>query len=353
MPVEGDINVSEKRILDISDTHWRDSDIKTIGGYCEATNLVAQDLLKIMRDYKITHVIHNGDWCDKGYRTQHELHSHRNVLQEMNEITEDNVYMCLGNHFFLERDSNPELYWIQPNEVYKPVKSIYASKPLIKITPTLVLGCTQFSFFHYNKNQKTYIAPRVPGIKFHCGVYHDECVVPMHVRLDEGIRTQVLPSYTRSIFSNIDFGVIGHIHTPVGEVMAQVDGRNIPLDIPGSLAVMTTKVSDLHTSVRLPIFTVTETSLKKEYVPVSLHTERLKFFKKKDKPLDDKTFMCEDLKNVSTVEELLQKGMSNYISADSYLRMRGVSDRQIKMYEAASAGRLDVTAAVRIIVGKE
>lgn len=351
--VEGDIAVEESRVLIIPDTHWRDTDIKTVGGYCQATTLVAEELLKIIWDQRITHVFHTGDWCDKGYRTLHESFSHRNVLQEMNEATHNRVYMTLGNHFFLERDSNPEMYWIQPNDTYKPVKAIYAKEPLIQLVPELLVGCTQFSFFHFHKTNKMYFRPKLPSAKYHCGIYHDDEVAPAHVRLDEGIRKNIQTSYIKNIYSNIDFGVLGHIHTPVGEVTMQVDGRTVVLDIPGSLSIGSTKASDMHTSVKLPIFTVTDSSVKKEYVTVSLHTDKLKLFGKKETKLPDNQFIPEDLRNTDNIDELMRRGVTAYISAESFLDVAGCSEIQKKLYSTAAKGMLTLVNAVKIVSGKE
>lgn len=353
MPVEGGIlAVEEYRVIPVPDLHWRDTDISTVGGYCEATLETGKELISVMRDYKITHALFLGDVCDKGYRTQHELYSHRNLIQEINSITNDNAYLNLGNHFFIERDTNPELYWIQPNEKYKPVKPIYANKPLLRVEETLILGCVQFSFFHYNKNQKMYVRPRVPGIKYHCGLYHDDLIVPAHVRLDEGIRKNVQASYTRAIYDNIDIAAIGHIHTPVGEVMMQVDGRDIPVDIPGSLCVLTSKPADLHRSVKLPIYTITSNTFKKEYVSIELHTSLLRFSKQKEAKIANKSFIPQDLRNTENVGELIRRGTAGYLSAENYLELNGASEVQKRMYEAASYGRLDVPSAVKIITSK-
>lgn len=345
----------ENRVIIIPDLHWRDTDIKTIGGYCEATDLVAQDLVTIMKEEKITHGISTGDWCDKGYRQLHATFSHRNYLQEMNDLTNRNMFMCIGNHFFLERDSNPEIYWIQPNDKFKPVKPIYAVEPLLKTPDQIMIGCMQFSLFHYKKEQegKMYFRPKMPNAKYHGGVYHDDMVVPAHVRVNEGIHVNVNSGYTRNVYSNIDLAVIGHIHTPIGEVVMQVDGRNIPVDIPGSLAIVSSKPSDMHTHVNIPVFTITDNTVKKEYIKVSLHTDKLKFFKQKEQPMLDNKFMPSDLSPIEKMTELMRRSSAGYITPESFLELGGASEAQKKLYTAAAQGRLNISTAVKILVGKE
>jgi predicted MPP superfamily phosphohydrolase len=334
----------EETVLIVPDLHLRDVDITTVKGYCTASTEVLKDILKIIEDRHVTRLIFLGDICDKGYRNIHESFSHRNFMDEFNELTKRNVYTVLGNHFFLERDTNPEIYWIQPNDRYKPLKPIYAKYPILQTPEVLKVGSVQFSFHHFSKNNKYYIKRNETNAKYHCGLFHDDFVVPNSIRLEEGIRRAVDSSYMASIYRELDFAVIGHIHTPIGSRDIVVDGRTIPIDIPGSACVMSTKASDFHTDVNLPLYTITETGYKKEYVKLSLHTDLLNFKRKTS------SNEANDLLDFDKTKEMLE-GSLRTGSAMDYLISKGVNQIQIGMYSQAATGSLNSSVAVKLVTG--
>lgn len=342
-------------VVPLLDSHWRDVDFKTIGGFCKAVSLTSQDFIKICKDVKATRIISTGDLCDKGYRTIHETFTHRNLLQEMNDITRNQVYMVIGNHFFLERDTNPELYWIQPHQIYKPIKSIYAKEPLLKTPNQIMVNCMQISLFHYNKHDKNYVNRVSPDARYHCGFYHDDTVVPAHVRIQEGIDKPMSVSYVRTIFDNIDLAVMGHIHTPYGLVTINLGGKEIPVDIPGSAAIVTSKPSDLHTSIKIPVFTITDKSYKKEYVELSLHTNELKFYRPTNKAVVADQEGVVDITTLSNndIRKLIAKEHLEGMSAFAYLEMGGCSEYQMKLFELAQRGVLNTLNAMKVYKGEE
>lgn len=102
------------RILFVSDLHKRDCDFSTIAGYTKAVDAVQRDILSFIKQKGITHLVSLGDWYDKGYRSINRSNNDRNLDEDLSKAVNGNFYICLGNHFFLERDNNPEMYLIQP-----------------------------------------------------------------------------------------------------------------------------------------------------------------------------------------------------------------------------------------------
>ena len=246
------------RILFVSDLHKRDCDFSTIAGYTKAVDAVQQDILSFIKQRGITHLVSLGDWYDKGYRSINRSNNDRNLDEDLSKAVNGNFYICLGNHFFLERDNNPEMYLIQPSEYYKPSQPIYATSSVIRAVPSLRIGPVQISFFHYSKENKNYITERDPEVKYHIGVYHDDTVVPTQQRNDAGFRGTTMTSYMDNIFANINLAIVGHIHTPIGVFNIQSRGRELPMIVPGSLAITTSGSSDLHTDVNLPVVEITD-----------------------------------------------------------------------------------------------
>ena len=150
-----------------------------------------------------------------------------------------NVYLCVGNHFYLERDENPEMYIIQPNSLLRPQYDIpLPEEPIFRVVPQLRIGDVQIDFFHFSKTNKQYVAYREPSTKFHIGIYHDDKCLPGWVREQEGYTGVANQSYFNEIYDNIDLAIHGHIHTRIGMTSIQIaNERKVPLCIPGSLGI--------------------------------------------------------------------------------------------------------------------
>ena len=274
------------RILFVSDLHKRDCDFTTVAGYTKAVDAVQMDILAFIKQQHITHLVSLGDWYDKGYRSINRSNNDRNFDEDLSKAVNGNFYICLGNHFFLERDNNPEMYLIQPSKLFRPSQAIYATNPIIRAVPSLRIGPLQISFFHYSKENKNYLRERDPEVTYHIGVYHDDVVVPTKQRNDAGFRGTTLTSYTDIIYRNIDLAIVGHIHTPVGVFNIPVNGRTLPMIVPGSLSITNSGSSALHTDVRLPVVEVGDDgSVRCSLYPFSLHANLLRIYKKKDAPI--------------------------------------------------------------------
>ena len=265
------------KVLIVTDSHLRDIDFKTMSGSKSAVEELFMDtLLDVIRKKSITHVIHTGDFIDKGYRNVGAALAHQSLIQHFADAVNGNLYMTIGNHFFREMLSNPELYWIQPHEKYKPNERMYAVEQLIKTPDTLILNKTQISLFHFNPKDKNYIRERQAGINYHVGIYHDDVCIPTSIRNEMHINVKSRYDY----YSNIDLAIHGHIHKP--QPITYVNG--VPQIIPGSTALTSTGDDEFHDKVSLPILTIDEETCALSFITIPLGIHKYRFMKKKDEP---------------------------------------------------------------------
>ena len=325
------------RILFLSDLHKRDCDFSTIAGYTRAVDAVQQDILKFVKEYNVTHLISLGDWYDKGYRSINRANNDRNLDEELAESVNGNFYICLGNHFFLERDNNPEMYLIQPNSFWRPAQPIHAVNPIIKAVPHLQIGTVQISFFHYSKTDKQYVKERQPGVTYHIGLYHDEIVLPSNIRREANIFTHASTANLDYVLQNVDLALVGHIHKPCPLFYITANGRRVPVVVPGSLA--NTQTGEVfHTQVNLPLIDIADDSaVSMKLIPFDLHCNILKLYARKKSAI--KAEMMEQV-----VPEIPQ-----VVSLKDYLFAKGFKGEHIDLVEAAAEQTLDPLAALRVL----
>ena len=326
------------RILFVGDLHKRDCDFSTVAGYTKAVDAVQHDILDFIRANSVTHLVSLGDWYDKGYRSINRMNNDRNLDEELSKAVGGNFYICLGNHFFLERDNNPEMYLIQPSAYHKPSQPIYAASPIIRAVPYLRIGSVQISFFHFSKENKNYTTELDQEVKYHIGIYHDEAVVPTTERNSAGFRGTTVVSYSDRILSNVDLAIVGHIHKPMGVIYAQSQGRRVPMVVPGSLAITSTASSELHTDVKLPVVDIADDgTVSCRLVNFSLHANLLKFYKRKE------TLIKEDMPKQTILE------IPKTVSLVGYLKARGFGDSHIRLVEAAAEQQIEIKKGLQIL----
>ena len=338
-----------------TDRHKRDKDFETIGNYLKMTHLISMDLLNYVKTNNITYGISAGDLYDKGFSEVGP--SYKDSLDDikLSEALKGNSYITIGNHLFLDRDRNPELYLIQPNDKYKPKTPVEITEQVIKCVDYIIIGNVQFSFFHFTKDDaKMYIRKREPGVKYHVGIYHDDCVVPMSVRKACGIAATTNNDYLAAVYADIDFAIVGHIHTKIGMTNLILNGRKVPILIPGALTITKNQPSEIHTSVELPVFTIDDEDpdypLTIDLVPFSLHTEVLQFHKKKVKSIPESQPNLEVEDDIHVLSDT--KKVTSYLDAEDFLQMEGLDDRSVSLFRASSAGVISVTELMRITYNK-
>lgn len=332
------------RVLGITDSHLRAVDVSTIKGYVKAVEKVYIDILDMIKHDNITHIIHAGDMFDTGYDEIDKNISHTNIIREINTRVNGNFDLVLGNHAYLERDRNPEIYLIQPNNYFKPREDIFARKAILNVLPYRRIGNVQFSYFHYQKEDKTYFRNPEEGVKFHIGVYHDECMLPAYIRkayfIDSKSNAYSLDRY----LSNIDMVFLGHIHVKVGVI----NYKDCSMIIPGAICIRTSKIEERHNSVKLPIWTINDDStVQLEFADISTHMEDLVFLKDKEPKYVDKFVISKGIKKEETISADIVQA-NHIISLTSYLQMQGLSPLESKLLNLAIEENLNFNSAMDV-----
>lgn len=331
------------RILFISDLHKRYTDMRSIKNILPVQHKIQEELIAFNKSAGVTHNVILGDWYDRGFHGLGQAYSAMEEDRLLSKSVNGQVYLCMGNHFFLERDENPEMYIIQPCEYMKPRNLLQlAEEPLFKVVPTLKIGTVQISFFHFSKTNKNYIAQRDPDTTFHIGVYHDDRCVPGWVREREGFGTFGAAYELNSIYQNIDLAIHGHIHSDIGIAALTLDnGRKVPLWIPGALGMTQDKDTIKHSFVELPLIEINDDgSVNTQKVKFSTHLDELQFYKTASKS-----------KQPMSLNEIAAKNpvASATPSLTTYLVQRGFNDKQLKLVEEAGRGSLTLQEAVSIV----
>lgn len=338
------------KILFISDLHKRYRDSTSVKGQLVAQQKVQEDIIEFNRANGITHNIIMGDWYDRGFHGLGQAYGAIEMDRRLAASVDGNVYLCVGNHFYLERDENPEMYIIQPNEYIKPSTPIpVPPEPIFKVVPSLTIGSVQISFFHYSKVNKEYKAHRNPEITYHVGVYHDDVVVPGHIRAMEGYTGTASQAYLNEVYANVDLAVHGHIHSKVGAInMELLNGRQLPMFIPGALGIVSNRDTFKHKSVDLPILEINDDgTVSISTVEFLTHIDELRFFESKQKKKSNMDFKAmEKDAHLANCNTELQ-------SLSTYLLKCGYHDYHMNLVNAARSGTLDISTAITLIMEED
>lgn len=342
------------RVLITTDKHVRDVDFKTIKGYKDALRANILDQIEYCENNEVTHVIDTGDIGDKGFRDLSQAYSWENLFKRWRKSCD--YYSVIGNHLFLEMDSNPELFWIQPNQYIRPKDPNYImpAEPLIKVVPQLIIGTVMFSFHHYSRKDKEYYCPRPPGITHHHAVYHDDVVIPSNIQNDYNLYRNISSEYLKRVFDNVDSCTVGHIHKDYGLVHMIVGGRQIPMDIPGSCCLTAVSQRDMHTEVKLPQYDIFDDgTLVKSYVTFSLHLDKMRLYKgtekKVPKEIQEAANETRDFNIQERAGEILAKTSSQKLDPVTFLRSMGYTDTGLQLYQQAQDGVLTLTSAIDVV----
>ena len=336
----------QARILFLTDLHKRDTDFTTIVGYTKAVDAVQEDILAFVAKNNVTHIVIGGDWYDKGYRNINRTFNDYNYDKAIHDCVNGNVYLCRGNHLFLERDSNPEMYIIQPCEampLLHPIK--HQGRPLFLSPNVLQIGPIQISLFHFSK-EKNYVVDRNPETTFHIGVYHDDVMLPSSIRSASGDHGITSSHDLEHYFSNIDLAICNHIHTAVGQLSIPLLTRKVPMFIPGSLAITKNQPSELHSSVQLPVVTLNDdNTVKVSVAKFDLHMELLKLYKKNEtEALNNEHPVLKTIKSNKQIAEVLSQRPST--SLKEVLIGKGYTSDLMQMVDEAASGTLSASTAL-------
>ncbi|MCM1218880.1 MAG: metallophosphoesterase [Lachnospiraceae bacterium] len=331
------------RILFVSDLHKRYSDSSSIKGQLKSQMAIQEDIIAAVSRFGITHIIIMGDWYDRGFHGIGQAYGAMEMDRRISAAVNGEVYLCVGNHLYLERDDNPELYIIQPNDLIRPSIDIpVPEKPIFKMVNNLQFGPVLISFFHFSKMNKNYVAHRANDIKFHIGVYHDDSCVPGYVAEMDGFTSKSSVSYMNDIYRNVDIAMHGHIHSKVGAITYELNtGRKVPMFIPGSLGITQNKESFKHQFVQLPIVEIDDNyDVIVKLAQFSTHMELLRFYATKKK----KKEVITDVQDVQfTSNSVATRSLADYMT------LRGYSPTQLRLIDAAGNGTLNLGTAVYIM----
>lgn len=335
------------RVLVITDFHKRWKESTSIKGQLEVQQKLQEELIAFIYANKVTHVIQTGDWYDRGFHGLAQAYGAIEMDRRLSTAVNGKVYLCIGNHFYLERDENPEMYIIQPNDMFKPQYKIpLPDRPIFQVVPQLMIGTVQFDFFHYSKVSKEYRADRNPETTFHIGIYHDDKCVPGWVREQEGFTGTTAQSYLNQIYANIDLAIHGHIHTKIGMTSVTIaNEKKVPLCIPGAMCPTQNKESMKHPFVQLPLIDIEDDStVSVKLAKFSTHIDELRFYSTKRKKAQ-----------VADVSELLSGNSALSFSSKSlqslpmYLTDKGYSNKHLALVDAAVGETLTLYTAVQIV----
>lgn len=341
------------RLLCIPDLHKRYSDGSSIKGQFSVQIKIQEDIISAVHELGATHILQLGDWYDRGFHGLCMAYGSMEMDRRISESVNGNVYITVGNHFYLERDENPEMYIIQPCDMIRPQYDIpLPKKPIFQMVPRIRLGNVQIDFFHYSKTDKRYYTPTEDGVTYHIGVYHDEMCVPAWVREQEGFHSVTTNQrYFNDIYYNIDLALHGHIHSAIGNCdVTMMNGRKVPLLIPGSLGIVQNKSQFKHPYVECPVITIDDDStVTVALYPISTHMDELVFYetKKKEKAIEDTT------EQIISGTVHMTDSAKQHTTLIAYLTEKGCSDLQISIMDAAIHNNLDFQTAVNLLCSRE
>lgn len=344
----------QARILFVSDLHKRDSDFTTIGGYTKAIDAVQEDILYFIEEQHITHLVSLGDWYDKGYRSINRLFNDMNYDVALSNSVDGNFYICRGNHLYIDRDQNPEMYLIQPCPDMPLVHDITDRKvPIIRSPSQIQIGSVLISLFHFSKEDKTYRRDVPDGITYHIGVYHDDVVLPSSVRQASGDLGFTRAESVEHYFRNVDLAICGHIHMPIGLTYVHLHDRKVPMYIPGSLCITKNKANEIHHSVKLPIITIEDdNTVKMQLAEFFLHFDMLHLYNKRDAEMLDSAFQSSPAVAERAKEIVEHINMTGQESLKEYLIKKGYSNQHIEIVDQAYSNELNPTVAGNILLGE-
>ena len=331
------------KVLYIPDFHKRYKDSSSIKGIVDVQRLQQEEIIQFILNNGITHVIIGGDWYDRGFHGLGAAYGAMEMDRRLSAAVNGNVYLCIGNHFYLERDENPEMYIIQPNKYFRPSKDIPTPEtPIFQCVNDLRIGNVLFSFFHFNKLSKMYVNDRPDDVTTHIGVYHDDAALPGWIAETEGFKGSASMAQLEAIYKNIDIALHGHIHTKIGLTnFESFSGRKVPLFVPGSLSITTNKESQKHPDIQTPVILIDDdSSVSIKVAKFSTHLDKLRFYSNKKK---------KEFEVTEFTERSLDFGKVTVQSLPQFLATRGYGPQQLKLVETASKGLLNLPTAVQVI----
>lgn len=326
------------------DLHKLPRDKSTILGSAELTFLTQVRLMELMKNLDITDFFSLGDWYDGGFGEMvGTALSAVELDTRLNEMLNGNFYGVIGNHIRIKLDSNPELFLIQPHDVYRTSRKVFRDKQIINTPNKVRYGTVQISLMHYDINKTNllqYKPFRDNDVTYHIALFHTPWIVPssiMSKRLN--VYTNYSDSNIADVLNGVDLCICGDIHYPFGQYTISGQYNNTTCICVGSLTNTDSGESSRHSSINIPIITIyDDNSVKLEYEKFDLMTNYLEFKpnrtqeklnttrgKLRDKDISD----IEIAQFVSTLFDYKSTDM-NYFSLDEFVKRKCYSYVQIQ-----------------------
>lgn len=275
------------KVLMGGDLHKHQVDITTIQGYTAAVRTVQQDIMEFIRENGITHFVSLGDWYNSGYGSDTAAAlAHTDIDREMAELLDGNFYGLIGNHIKIRMDSNPELFLIQPHNMYVSRHPVERDYQIIRTPKELILNGVQFHFMHWNKDAESayeYKAMINKDCHYHVGLYHTEYIIPSHMLAGVNMNIRNDNSKVAAALDGIDLAVVGHVHKPIGKFkINKADGTATTMIVPGSLTNTDAGLISRHEYCDMPVLEIDDNGeVTLSFHRQSLHTELLTFYQRK------------------------------------------------------------------------
>lgn len=343
------------------DLHKRAKDITTIEGYVNCTLAVQNALMQEIKDKGITKFVSLGDWYDRGYTSDVAASlSDYDIDIKMSEILNGEFYGVIGNHIRLSLDSNPELHLIQPHPILQSRRYTSREEQIIKTPNILRIGDVQISLMHNLSDTEDvyeYKPVRQSWAKYHVAVFHTELVIPNHALVDTAYGySHVTNSKIADVLSEVDLAIVGHVHDAIGKIIIDKPNGQTLMIVPGSLTNVNAGEQGRHSSINIPILTISDTSeVKLEFLPFDLKLNMVTFKKKnleesreKLKSLRGKP--VEQLNDTVSAVAAMTCGDEVLSSLNAFMRAQNYSEKDRKLVRSVLNKPEDVGALVEIFL---
>lgn len=251
------------RIMFAGDLHKKIIDPPTIEGYRVCNAYVQRNLMSLIKEEKITHFFGLGDWYDRGFHTDNATAIPEYDMDiEMYHLLNGNFYGLIGNHIKLGLDSNPEMFLIQPHEVYKPRTKVWRDYQIIKTPKKVKFGTVQISLLHFSGERRTlmgYKPEKDSDTTYHIALFHTPWIIPNQQLISVGLNPNTYTTNTiGECLKGVDLAICGDIHEPIGRFIINHQYGDTTMIVPGSLSNTTSNKDKRHAVIYIPIVTVND-----------------------------------------------------------------------------------------------
>lgn len=339
------------RVLPITDRHNRDKDFDTVGGFVKVQGLIGNDIINFFKNDTYKDIaVHMGDVFDQGYRSAVATYVDSARERRLRDVVDNDNFLVVGNHLYIQRDSNPEFLMLQPDSrfVTKKKLDLVEEDKVFHVIDAIIIGDVQISLVHYQEGNKNYKRVREPGIKTHIALFHDDNVIPSSIKQGRGMRTTISSEYLSDVLEDIDMAIVAHWHEAIGKIDIHVNGKLVPMWIPGGLTHTSTSLSERHKAVSLPSFVFTEEGMRVELVTFKTYLNELKFYTSNDSDFKkkQKEQMRKEGRMIRAKEMVEAQGTS--FDVLDYIRNGSLGPTGVKLFQIASRGELTLYKALDI-----